>query len=290
MRGAFGDNDAGGFHGFDLRFRVALAARDDGAGVAHTAARRGGAAGDEARGGLPAALLALGGEELGGLFFGRSANLTDHDDRLGFRIVEEHVEHVDMLGPFDRVAADADGGRLAEAEIRGLLDRFIGERARTRDDADRAAPMDVAGHDADLAGVGGNHAGAVGADEARVGVHQRALDLHHVEDRNALGDADDELHLGVDRLEDRVGGKGWRDVYHRSIRAGLGAGLVDRVEDRQAQMILPAFAGGHAADHLGAIGDSLLGVERALRAGEALTDQLGVFVDENGHGLTPSPL
>ena len=30
-------------------------------------------------------------------------------------------------------------------------------------------------------------------------------------------------------------------------------------------MGLPAFAGGDAADHLGAIGDGLFGVERALR-------------------------
>jgi len=36
----WGDPDAGGLHGGDLRFRVALAAGDDGPGVAHAAARR----------------------------------------------------------------------------------------------------------------------------------------------------------------------------------------------------------------------------------------------------------
>src|SRR6056297_3969904 len=62
--GAFGDGYAGGFHGFDLVVGAALAAGDDGAGMAHAAARGGGAAGDEAGAGLGAALLGLVLEEL----------------------------------------------------------------------------------------------------------------------------------------------------------------------------------------------------------------------------------
>ena len=44
-----------------------------------------------------------------------------------------------------------------------------------------------------------------------------------------------------------------------------------------------AFAGRDAADHLGAVGDRLLGMERAVLAGDALADDLGVLVDEDGH-------
>ncbi len=112
---------------------------------------------------------------------------------------------------------------------------------------------------------------------------ERALDLHHVEHRDALGDADDQLHLGVDRLEDRVRREGRRHVDHRCIGAGRGARLMHRVEDRQVQVGAAPLARRDAADHLGAIGDRLFGVEGALRAGEALADDLGVFVDENGH-------
>src|SRR3546814_17553981 len=43
------------------------------------------------------------------------------------------------------------------------------------------------------------------------------------------------------------------------------------------------LAGGHAAGHPGAVGDRLLGVEGALRAGEALADYLGVLDDQTGH-------
>src|SRR6202049_1457754 len=45
----------------------------------------------------------------------RPADLADHDDRLGCRIAEKHLQHVDELGALDRVAADAGGGGLAEA-------------------------------------------------------------------------------------------------------------------------------------------------------------------------------
>src|SRR5918995_1738739 len=44
-----------------------------------------------------------------------------------------------------------------------------------------------------------------------------------------------------------------------------------------------AFARRHAADHLGAVGNRLLGVKRAVLAGEALADDLGILVDEDGH-------
>ena len=104
--------------------------------------------------GFHAALLRLVLEELRGVFFGRAADLADHDDRLGLGVGEEHFEHVDVLGALDRVAADADGrwsGRGPTAVV--WLDRLIGQRARARDNADRAALVDVAGHDADLAGV-----------------------------------------------------------------------------------------------------------------------------------------
>ena len=61
----------------------------------------------------------------------------------------------------------------------------------------------------------------------------RALTLHHVEHRNALGDADDQRNLGLDRLDDRVGGAGRRHIDHRSVGAGLGLALGDGGEDRQ---------------------------------------------------------
>ena len=97
--------------------------------------------------------------------------------------------------------------------------------------------------------------GAVRPDQDRLGPFQRALDLHHVENRDTFRDAADQRHLGVDRLEDRIRGEGRRNVNDRGVGAGHVHRLMNRVEDGQVEMAHPAFAGGHAADHLGAIGD-----------------------------------
>ena len=53
-------------------------------------------------------------------------------------IGDEHLQRIDELGALDRIAADADAGRLAEAGAGGLGHRLVGERARARDDADLA--------------------------------------------------------------------------------------------------------------------------------------------------------
>src|SRR3546814_5916948 len=48
------------------------------------------------------------------LLLGRTADLADHDDALGLVVGQEHLQHLDEVGAVDRIAADADAGRLAE--------------------------------------------------------------------------------------------------------------------------------------------------------------------------------
>ena len=113
----------------------------------------------------------------GGGFFGGAADLADEDDGFGLGIFVEQLERVDVRGADDGVAADADGGRLADAALRELVDGLVGERAGARDDADRAFLVNAAGHDADLGLAGRDDAGAVGADEPRLGVLELRPDL-----------------------------------------------------------------------------------------------------------------
>jgi hypothetical protein len=47
-----------------------------------------------------------------------------------------------------------------------------------------------------------------------------------------------------------------------------------------------ALARGDSADHLGSVGDRLFGMEGALGAGEALTDDPGIAIDQNRHDLS----
>src|SRR6185437_5229145 len=228
------------------------------------------------------------GEELRCVFFGASADFADHDDRLGLVIGQELFQHIDEVGPVDRVAADPYRGGLAEALVGGLEHGFVGERAGAADHSDAALLENVAGHDPDLAFAGGEDAGTVRPDEARAGTGQRPLHLHHVEHRDALGDGDDQRHFRVDRFKDGVGGEWRRDVDD----AGRGAGFLDRfrdrVEYRQVEVSRPALAGGHAADDLRAVSDRLLRVKAAGLAGHALDNDPRVLVDENAHASAPS--
>ena len=52
----------------------------------------------------------------------------------------------------------------------------------------------------------------------------------------------DRPDAGVDRLVDRVGGEARRDEDERGVRAGLGDGVGDGAEDRDALDVLAALA------------------------------------------------
>src|SRR3546814_5980755 len=117
----------------------------------------------------------------------------------------EQRNHVDEAHAANRIAADADAGRLAEAILRGLIDGFIGQRAGPRHDPDLARLVNVSRHDADLAFARRDHARTVRTDQHGVRIlrAQRGLDLDHVVDRDAFGDADAHLDAGIGRFEDR---------------------------------------------------------------------------------------
>ena len=137
------------------------------------------------------------------------------------RVVLEQLEQVDLVGADDRVAADADAGRLAEAEVGQLPDRLVGERAAAADDADRPWLVDVAGHDADLALAGRDDAGAVRADEPCTGFSlstrmTRAMSSTGMPSVMATMTAD----ARVGRFEDGVGRGGRRHEDHGGVGAG----------------------------------------------------------------------
>ena len=278
-----GDVMAQLFHGVHLGAGGIGLAGDDGAGVAHAAARRRGDTGHEAN----QRLTQIFPGPAGGGDFLRSADLADHDDDLGFRIGFEGLEHGDEVGAVDGIAADADGGGNAQAEVGHLLGGLVVERARAGDDADVAFFVDMRRHDADLALAGGDDAGRVRADDDGVLADPVTLQTHHVVNRDAVGDGDGNLDAGVDGFHQGVGIEGRRHEDGGDIGAGGGDGFGDRVEDRQPQMRGAALAGGDAADDLGTHADGVLSVEGGVLAGKALKNDLGVFIDEDAHGLIP---
>ena len=105
------------------------------------------------------------------------------------------------------------------------------------------------------------------------------FDSHHIELRNAFGYADHQRYLGLDRLLNRFGGRRGRHVDHGRICAGSLDRITNTFEHWQIQVRLTSFVRRHTADHLRAVLDCLLRMERALLAGETLHDHFGGRAD-----------
>lgn len=67
----------------------------------------------------------------------RERELGSSRRTLGRLVLHEHLEDVDVLRARERVAADADAQRLAEADLGRRVDGLVSERARARDDTCR---------------------------------------------------------------------------------------------------------------------------------------------------------
>src|SRR5690348_8875953 len=144
--------------------------------MSHAAARRSGNSGDEADDRLFDVLL----NELRGFFFRITADLTDHDNGLGLRILFEQRQDIDKPGAVHWIAANADAGGFAQAERRQLMDRFIGEGAAAGDDADDPLLVDKARHDADFRFIDRDDTRTIRTDQTYIAATERPLHLHHV--------------------------------------------------------------------------------------------------------------
>ena len=163
-------------------------------------------------------------DEIASVLFGRAADFADHNDALGFRVAEEHVQAVNEVGAVDRIAADADASRLTKTGRGGLSDRLVRQRTGTRYDADLAALMNVARHNADLALARRDHAGAIRADETSPGPFQGALTLT-MSSTGMPSVMQTASSISASMAQNGVGGEQRQNIDNGSI----GAGSIDGV-------------------------------------------------------------
>lgn len=191
------DGNARSLESRDLRLSIALASADNGTSVTHTTSGGSADTSNEADGRLVGLVHAL--EELGGIFLGATADLTNHDDTVGLGVLEEDVEAVDKVGSAEGITADTNDERLAKAGLGGLVDGLVGEGSGTRHDTDAATLVDEAGHDTDFTLALGillacwvsciNHRSTYRRDDTRaVGANKSglALCLEHIRDANHI--------------------------------------------------------------------------------------------------------
>src|ERR1700694_1639157 len=278
-----GDPDSALLHDGQLLLRRSLPTGDDCASMAHALAWRSRNAGDKADHGF----FHVGFYPTRTGLLGVAADLAHHDHRIGVGVVVEHLHDVDVLQSVDRVAADADTGRLAQPALHQLTDRFVRQCSRARDDADAALLVYLPGHDADLDFIGRDDAWTVGTDEDGVFALHAVTRANHVPDRYAFGDADDQVELGVDSLVDGGSGKGRGHVDDGDGRSGAFLGFLHGAVDRNTVEALTRLVGIHAGNKaVRAVGvvAAHAGVEGSSLARDALGHDLGVPADGDAHG------
>ena len=114
QRRAFSDGDAGGLKRGDLIRRGSFSSGNNCSGMAHAPAGWRGAARDESHHGL----LDVSLDKSRGLFFRQSADLSNHHDAVGVRVIIEKAQRVDECCADNRVAADSDAGGLTDRPAR----------------------------------------------------------------------------------------------------------------------------------------------------------------------------
>ena len=165
--------------------------------MTHATARRRGHPGDESGDRFLAIVL----NPRRRFFFSGSADFADQDHRFCLSIFIEEFHRVEMRQTADRIAADANAGRLAMTARSQLPNRLVRERARARDHADAARLVNVTRHDPNLACAGSDDTRAIRADESRFAAVHLRLHTHHVHHRNSFRDTNHQLHAGIDCFE-----------------------------------------------------------------------------------------
>lgn len=175
------DDNTSALQSLDLGIGTTLTSRHNSSSVAHATAWGCGDASDETDNRLTTVDSVVLAEEIGSVLLCRTADLANHDDTVGFLVLEEDLEAVDEVGAREGIATNADNKGLAQTSLGGLVDGLVGQGARTGDDTNATALVDETRHDADLALAGSNDAGAVGADKTGLGLSlEHGGDAHHV--------------------------------------------------------------------------------------------------------------
>ena len=215
------------------------------------------------------------------VLFRRAADFADHQNGQRFGIILEELQSVDEVRALDGVTANADRRRLTDARIRELESSLIRQGTGARDDADMTGLADRSRRDAELRLLGRQKTRAVRADETRLPAFHVTAHLHHVEDRDMLRDADDEIEIGINRFHDAVRRKTRGNINDRSRRARSLHSIRNRIEHGNALDLLTRLARRYACDNLRAIVEHLLRVERRRFARDALHDDLCIFINQN---------
>mmetsp|Transcript_4825 Transcript_4825/g.12161 ORF Transcript_4825/g.12161 Transcript_4825/m.12161 type:complete len:305 (+) Transcript_4825:47-961(+) len=266
--------------GSELSSSSTFTTRNNGTSMSHASTRGCGSTSNETHHRLVGVTVFL--DPVSGILLGLATDLTDHDDTLSLGVIGEALQAVNEVSTVERITTNADASGLTKAHSSGLGDSLVGQGTRARYHSDFSLLVNISRHDTNLALICLNDTRAVRTDQSTLGLlTQSVLDLNHVLLGNTLSNAYNKGDLGLNGVQDRVRGKRRRNVYDCCVRLDTIHGLLHSVENRKSKVSTSTLLGSHSANHLGSVGNSLLGVESTLLAGKTLTDHSCIFVDPN---------
>src|SRR5688572_26268813 len=113
--------------------------------------------------------------------------------------------------------------------------------------------MDLTRHNADFACARGNHTRTVGPDQTGSPPFHEPSYLHHIENWNSFGNANNQIEIRIDSFHDGVGGERRRNKNKTDVTSSSGLGFVHGVKYRKTKMFRAAFAGRNTTHHFGSI-------------------------------------
>lgn len=126
---------------------------------------------------------------VGGLFLVISSNLSYQQNSLSFFVVFEVLQAVNKTSAVQRVSSNSNHQRLSQILLSSLLNCFISQSSRSRNNSHLSSLVDFRRHDSDSALIGFDYAWAVRTDQSRfVLCLQSVFYIHHVVQRDSLCD------------------------------------------------------------------------------------------------------
>ena len=143
--------------------------------------------------------------------------------------------------------------------------------------------MNPSRHDSNFAFPRRDNSGTIRPNEPRAAGLQELPRAHHVEHRNALGDADHQLDFRGSGFHDGVGRKRRGHKNYGSVSSGFVHCLLNTIEDRPAFVRGAAFTGCDPTDDLRSVFRASFGVECTFTPGDPLHNDARRFIYKDAH-------
>src|SRR5258708_1183769 len=138
--------------------------------------------------------------------------------------------------------------------------------------------------------TGRTHARTVGANQTRAVLMYNQDSACHIDDRNPLADADDQLDARAGGFHNGIGSAGAGHKNTGCVGSRCGSGLGNCIENGQTFNGFSTLAGSDAANYICTGCFHIASMKLSLAPGNALHNYTCFIINQNTHGFSPCVL